>query len=182
MLKEITSNSIFTETNPGSYYLLAQLQSITSHYIEAQSEYIPLVDTNTCLTRLTTLSSPVCINCMKQVKADSTCHHTNQTTNNGLTELELAIDSLNLSKRILKSYSILHDTDQPKIDTAEDHVDVPALMVSPSSSDLWRYVTQMLSSLSRVTRLCAARESMKDAVYYVTEGLELAKLLHLRYW
>lgn len=176
---------MFSKNIPDAYHLLAQLSSIASYYVEAQSEYIPLVDTNTCLTRLTTLPSPICIDCVKEKKDDCAhvCHHSNHdSTKNRLTELELSLDSLHLSKKLLKSYGINHSTEHSKLDSSETHDEIAALMVSPSSCELWHYVIQALSALLRVAKLYNARESVKEAVHNATEGLELAKLLHLRYW
>ena len=173
---------------------MASLTSVTSHYIEAQSHDLPLVDTETCLTRLISKPSPICISCIKDSKA--VCHCTGYDRPNKQawqTELELSIDSLNLTRGLSQIYANKYSKqhgrhDQSTItrdsnDSLEEDCSVPvSLTISFSSTELWDNTFEILTSLYRVSKLFIAREAMKESLHYINEGLELAKLMCFRYW
>ena len=152
---------------------MASLTSVTSHYIQAQSEYIPLMDARSCLYHLSGSPSPICIPCLTKQCTQGCSDDKSQRTR--MSELELSLDSVNLSRGLVQQVS-----ERGADGSLTDEVE-PVVMVD-SSFQLMDNVSEVLCGLYRVAQLYCARESIKEAMHYTMEGLELAKLLCFRYW
>ena len=165
----------------------------------------PIVDTETCLTSLTTSSSPVCIRCLNNGMNECTCtKHGNESTGLriSLTDLELALDSLKLTKGLVythingivkdHAHKSSQDFDQTSLDDAiliEDEskscdLDTPtsATFLNSPSTSIWNNIYDLLESLHRVSTLYLGYGMGKEAEHYAREGTELAKILCLKYW
>ena len=190
-----------------AHHLMASLTSVTSRYIEAQSNYIPLMNVDTCLSHLIESPSPICISCMKEQKSACSCSSgsidrtvpgtASHGRRVGLTELELSLDSLNLTRGLSQMFGNWGWASKGRVPPPSETVsgsnvssadDVPchdtptSTFFSSSSSGLWDNVCQLLSNLHRVAELYFAREAINEASHYAIEGMNLAKMLSLRYW
>ena len=184
------------KNTPDAHHLMSLLASVSSHYIQSQSQYIPLMDVMACLNDLTRSPSPICINCIKGNKQACSCAMSSHGQRVGMTELELALDSLNLTKGLSHLCSAWHRKDHTqqsnsngqKLDDTQNDLpngssnDPTSLLFSLPSLELWNTVYELLSGLLRVSELFFGREAVKEAIHYATEGLEIAEQLCLKYW
>ena len=154
---------------------MASLTSVASHYIQAQSEYIPLMDARSCLYHLSGSPSPICIPCIKKRCTLGCSDDKSQRVR--LSELELSLDSVNLCRGLMQQVSDRGANPDGSLTGEEE----PVVMVD-SSFQLMDNISEVLCGLLRIAQLYCARESIKEAMHYTMEGLELAKLLSFRYW
>ena len=147
--------------------VMASLASITSHYIQAQSEYIPLMDARSCLYHLNNSPSPICVNTSMSKQCSHGCSDNKSRRHIvWLSELELSLESVNLFRGVMQRAA------------GKDE----SLLMTDSSFQSIDNVCEVLSGLHRIAELYCARESIKEATHYAMEGLELAKLSSFRYW
>ncbi len=196
-LREAISSSLLSKNTLDSHQLMASLASITSYYIEAQSHDLPLVTMETCLTRLMTTPSPICISCIKDNVYN--CHCTGSDKPNKQTcqtELELSMDALNLTRGLSQIFaskyskqhgrgrqSTMREDSSSSVDKDMSGNGVPgSMIVSLSCVDMWDNIIQTISCLYRVSELFIGRESIKESLHYINEGMELARLMCLKYW
>lgn len=187
LLLQILSHPVLSLSKSCVQHLLSSCVSVTSLYLQCLGR-TPTTDMEEFLIfligRKGSSGCGIKVCPCKEVMSDSKSFK--------LTDLELALDSLKLTRGLMHNLVSTFSTHPPLKVKANDII---ILVAEEQSSALigngiasspvykaWKIISCMMVSLLRVSRLYLAHGMVKESEHYTNEGLELAKKLYLSSW